>query len=270
MQARLLPPLTSPYTLSQDSVDHYAQNGWVRLSSVCSPAEVEPFGQLIREVAMEHSHETRPLEERDTYGKAFLQVTNLWRLNPTVAAFTLSPRFAGIAAKLIGCDRVRLFHDQALFKEPGGGHTPWHQDGYFWPLNHARTVTMWMPLVDVSAEVGTMSFADQSHKEGLVPLPTGISDLSEAFYDGFVLGRRFSVRTSGAMSAGDATFHSGLTLHRAPGNPSDRVRAVMTVIYVAADETVQVPLNDAQQSDLGWLPGLKPGDKIDTPINPLL
>ena len=43
------------------------------------------------------------------------------------------------------------------------------------------------------------------------------------------------------MKAGDATFHSGLTLHRAPGNPTDRVRAVMTVIYIAEGEVVQQP-----------------------------
>ena len=36
---------------------------------------------------------------------------------------------------------VRLYHDQALFKEAGGGITPWHQDQHYWPLDTDRTIT---------------------------------------------------------------------------------------------------------------------------------
>ena len=60
-----------------------------------------------------------------------------------------APRFAEVAARLLGVEGVRLYHDQGLFKEPGGGPTPWHQDGYYWPLDTERTITLWMPLVDV-------------------------------------------------------------------------------------------------------------------------
>lgn len=220
---------------------------------------------------MAHNRETRPLGERETYGKAFLQVMNLWCLDDRVRAFTLAKRFAGVAAGLMGVERVRLYHDQALFKEPGGGHTPWHQDGYFWPVDASKSITMWMPLVDISEDMGSMSFADRSQEEGIISLDQGISDQSEAFYEGFVRGRGFSVRTSGAMKAGDATFHSGLTLHRAPGNPTHRVRAVMTVIYVAEGSRVVEPASQEQANDLQtWMPGLKPGDPIASELNPLI
>ena len=43
------------------------------------------------------------------------------------------------------------------------------------------------------------------------------------------------------MAAGDATFHSGVTLHRAPGNPTNRVRDVMTVIYIADNRNPNNP-----------------------------
>lgn len=265
-----LPPLDTPYSLSDGDVRQFRDNGWVLLREVCSPEEAAAHGEVIKEVAMAHSRESRPMEERDTYGKAFLQITNLWRLDPRVAQFTLARRFAGIAAGLIGVDRVRLYHDQALFKEPGGGHTPWHQDGHYWPVEQSRTVTMWMPLVDISADMGSMSFADGSNRE-LVELGGAISDQSEAFFEGYVLGRKLPVSTSGAMKAGDATFHSGVTLHKAPGNSTDRVRAVMTVIYVADGERVKTPANINQQNDLeSWFPGLKPGDLIGSELNPLL
>ena len=266
-----LPPLDSPVTVSPADLQAYRANGWTCVRGVCSPEEIDVYGQLIRDVTIQHNRETRPLEERDTYGKAFLQTMNLWRHDEGVKQFVYSHRFASIAAQLLGVERVRLYHDQSLFKEPGGGFTPWHQDGWYWPVRHEKSVTMWMPLVDISADMGSMTFANGSQEGGVIPLAGSISDQSEAFFEGFILGRKLSRGTAGAMKAGDATFHSGITLHRAPGNPTDRVRAVMTIIYIADGEHVQEPVNDNQKADLaGWLPGLKPGDLIDSPLNPVL
>src|SRR5436189_133361 len=83
----------------------------------------------------------------------FLQVMNLWEVDESVKKFTLAKRFAKIAADLLGVENVRLYHDQALYKEPGGGFTPWHQDQYYWPLSTTNTVTMWMPLIDITEDL---------------------------------------------------------------------------------------------------------------------
>jgi ectoine hydroxylase-related dioxygenase (phytanoyl-CoA dioxygenase family) len=266
-----LPSLNDLFSVSESVGASFRDNGWALLRAVCSPQEAASYGQLIREVAIANSNETRPMEERDTYGKAFLQITNLWRIDERVAAFTLSKRFAGIAAQLLGGQHVRIYHDQALFKEPGGGHTPWHQDGYFWPLDHSKTVTMWMPLVDVPPEMGTMSFADRSHIEGIVSLDEGISDSSEAYYEKYIEDQGYSVTTSGAMRAGDATFHTGLTLHKAPNNPTQTVREVMTIIYFADGLKIEEPKNANQGLDLEtWFPGASAGDLAATELNPRL
>lgn len=266
-----LPDLSSPYEVANSSIEDFQQHGWTLLRGVCAPEEIAVYGPVIQTATRRENRETRPLEERDTYGRAFLQTMNLWRYDEAVAAFTLAKRFAGVAAALLGVERVRLYHDQSLFKEPGGGHTPWHQDGYFWPIDQSKTVTMWMPLVDIDETMGSMSFADGSHLGGLVDNAFGISDESEAYYAGYIAGSRYPVRTGGAMRAGDATFHSGMTFHRAPGNPTDRVREVMTVIYLADGLTVQTPQNANQSVDLRqWFPGLEPGDLIASELNPLL
>src|SRR5208283_1432214 len=94
--------------------------------------------------------EATPLEKRDTYGKAFLKGMNLWVKDEGVKQFVLARRFAKLAAQLLGVDGVRVYHDQALLKEPGGGLTPWHQDQHYWPLATDKTITMWMPLADVT------------------------------------------------------------------------------------------------------------------------
>jgi ectoine hydroxylase-related dioxygenase (phytanoyl-CoA dioxygenase family) len=266
-----MPDLTSEYPLTNEQIAEYKENGHIVLRGVCSTTEIEAYRNAIVEAAMRNNSETRPLEERDTYGKAFLQIMNLWTLDQDVRGFTLSKRFASIAAKLMDADRVRLYHDQALFKEPGGGHTPWHQDQFYWPLQAKNTTTMWMPLVNISAVMGSMSFADGSQNEGYIPVGDQISDNSEAFFDRYTREQGFPISGGGAMQAGDASFHSGWTLHRAPGNSTDVTREAMTIIYFPDGTRVAPPENQFQEADhRAWLGGVTPGEPADGPLNPIV
>lgn len=264
-----LPELDSEYPLTGDQVAQYQRDGHILLRGLCSREEVEAYRPLIGTTTGRYSKETRKLEERDTYGKAFLQVTNLWRVNPEVARFVLARRFAQVAARLMQVPAVRLYHDQALYKEPGGGPTPWHQDQFYWPMATDRSITMWMPLVDVPIERGALTFASGSHTNMGVR-PMAISDESERVIAEVVEKEKFPIAVE-AMKAGDATFHSGWTLHRAPGNQTDTLREVMTVIYYPADTRVSQPRDSYQQLDLDtFFPGRKPGEPADTELNPLL
>src|SRR3982751_6094643 len=155
--------LSSEYPVSKEMIREYQANGHILCRGLASKQEVEFYRQAILDGVQKLNTERRKMEERDTYGKAFLQIFNLWRQNETLKKFVLAKRFAHVAAQLMGVERVRLYHDQALFKEPGGGHTPWHQDQYYWPLDTKNTVTMWMPLVDISTDMGIMKFASGTH-----------------------------------------------------------------------------------------------------------
>lgn len=263
-----LPSLDSHYTVADDTVSSYAADGHAVVRGLASREEIGVYGPIISDAALSKSTENRPLEQRETYGKAFLQVINLWEHDARVARFVMAERFAKVAADLMGVEGVRLYHDQALFKEAGGGYTPFHQDQPYWPLEDAKTITMWMPLVDVTPEMGTMSFVSGSHC--LRDLGTfGISDESEQVFNAWVSERDLSVADHGAMSAGDATFHSGWMLHRANPNTTDRLRAVMTVIYVA-DKTRVAKASDKNAGDMRFLGGREAGDLVDSVMNPLL
>ncbi len=259
-----------PFELDPALPVEFRRNGHVCVRGLASAGEVAAVRPAIEAAAARRTSGVAPIEERDTYGKAFLQAMNLWRLDETVRSFVFGRRFAAVAAALLGVDGVRLYHDQALIKEPGGGHTPWHQDQTYWPLDTAATITMWMPLADVGADIGTMTFASGSHALGDLRTP-GISDATEAAFDAAVREQGLAAATHGALAAGDATFHAGWTLHRAPPNPTARLRPVMTVIYFADGARVAEPADDFQRFDLAlWLKGLAPGDFAASERNPLL
>jgi hypothetical protein len=265
-----LPDLASPRPIPGDLVNQFAGKGHACVRGVLDAAELAAYKQVIESAAQRWNSESRPLAERDTYGKAFLQIHNLWQKDEAAARFTLGRRFGHIAAQLLDVPSVRLYHDQALFKEPGGGPTPWHQDQYYWPLDTDRTITMWMPLVDVPPEVGTMHFVNGSHKLGYLG-EFKISDESEQFFRDMIAERGLDVETHGALAAGDTTWHSGWMLHSAPANPSSNMRSVMTVIYVADGARVGPADTPARQDDLGWwLPGLDEGDLVASALNPVV
>lgn len=262
--------LDAPFNVAAESVAAYRRDGWVRLDGVLPLPDLAPYRDAISSHTIGFASGLKPLADRDTYGKAFIQYTNLWAAHEDVRPFSLAARFAKIAADLLGVPAVRIYHDQALFKEAGGGLTPWHQDQQYWPLDGARCVTMWMPLIDCPKEMGTMRFAAGSQQLGYLG-PLDISDRSEKRLEELIAERGYPVTEAGDMRAGDATFHDGWCIHGAQGNASTTIRAVMTVIYMQADAVVTAPDHPSREKDLRtWLPGLQAGDVAASPLNPVV
>jgi ectoine hydroxylase-related dioxygenase (phytanoyl-CoA dioxygenase family) len=265
-----LPDLDDPFDLDPAAIASVAEKGHCCVRGLATHDEVAAYVPAITRAAEQNTLETRPLEERDTYHKAFLQMFNLHRVDPAVQAFVFAKRFSKVAAELLGVEGVRLYHDQALFKEPGGGLTPWHQDQTYWPLDTDRTITMWMPLADVPPEIGTMTFVNGTHRKGHLGA-AGISDETQAGFDAMLASGDWDLETHGPLAAGDATFHMGWTLHSAPPNPTPNMRPVMTIIWFADGTVVSPVTNPMQEFDLQlWLKPRNPGEPADGPRNPLL
>lgn len=257
------------FAVPAEVIARYQADGFLRLPAALDVDTVQFYGDEITRLTLALNTQDKPLEERDTYDRAFLQVMNLWRESEIVRAFVFGQRLAGIAAQLMGVKGVRLYHDQSLYKEPSGGLTPAHADQYYWPLATDRTITVWIPLQPVPFEMGPLEFYKGSHLSKLGrDLP--ISDESEARICSEMEAQGFPIDRA-PYALGDVSFHAGWTFHRAGPNLSSRPRSVMTMIYMDAEITVAPPVNVMQEGDLArWLPGLKPGDLAASVINPVL
>lgn len=162
-----------------------------------------------------------------------------------------------------------MYHDQALFKESGGGHTPWHADQYYWPLNTDRAVTVWIPLQKTDLELGPLEFSAGSQQitEGR---NLKISDESENEIQKKLTLRDFK-QVIEPFDLGEVSFHMGWVFHRAGPNKTDTMRKVMTIIYMDKDMLLKQPENDNQVADWNtWCPGAKIGEVINTHLNPIL
>ena len=261
--------IDAPYPLAAADLEFFRVNGFIKLKHVLSPREIDRYGPKITGLTIARSAQNEPLEARDTYGKAFLQVMNLCEVSPVVNELVMSKRLGRIAAELLEVDGVRLYHDQALYKEPGGGITPAHADQYFWPLSSDRTVTAWIPLQAVPRELGPLAFfaGSQAEKFGR-DLP--ISDESEHEVNRAMSARGFPI-VDETFELGEVSFHLGWTFHRAGPNTSPRPRSVLTIIYMDQGIKLLAPTHAYQHENRDlWCPGARVGEMIATPRNPVV
>ena len=169
----------------------------------------------------------------------------------------------------MGVPGVRLYHDQALYKEPGGGFTPWHADQFYWPLASPNTCTAWVPLQATPHGDGAARLLGRQP-----PVQCRGANWASA-----TSPRRRSAGPPGRRPAdggkpfdlGDVSFHYGWTFHRAGANRTESPRRVMTVIYMEDDMRLTEPKNNNQMADWNtWLPGVEIGAVADSPLNPVL
>lgn len=269
MAESLLSDLDRPYPLAPATIAAFRDQGFVHLKGVLPPDVLDHYGREITRLTIALNTQTTPLAERSTYDRAFLQVMNLWQESAKVRDFVFGRTLARIAAELMEVDGVRLYHDQSLYKEPGGGITPAHADQYYWPMASDRSVTAWIPLQPVPREMGPLAFYAGSHKSALGrDLP--ISDESEAAITAAMEEQNYPI-VDEPFDLGDVSFHAGWLFHRAGPNISTTPRSVMTVIYMDAEMNLAAPTNAQQREDWQkWCAGATVGAVIDTPGNPVL
>ena len=268
-ESKQLPELDDEYPVSDEQVAQFLRDGHICLREVCSAEEIAAYRQEVRAAALANFPDSVPMEERDAYGKAFLQTLNLRYKSDGVRRFVLARRFAHIAARLTGSDAMRIYHEQALFKEPGGAVTPFHQDQYYWPLATDFALGMWMPMIDVSLEMGPILFASGSHHEGFAG-QYAISDDSQDVLGDLVERRGYPISQQ-AMQAGDATFHLGWTIHGASANQSDTLREAMIVTWYPDGTRVDELSNENRKGDArDFLGGRRPGELADSEMNTLV
>ena len=262
--------LDTPYPLDASTIRRFQEDGFIHLPNVLSPDVLAEYTPEINRLVDEGNRlKDIPLDERSLYDKAFVQVTNLWTRNQRARELAFGKRLARIAAELMGTRGVRMWHDQALYKEPSGGFTPWHVDQQYWPMSNAHSITAWIPLQPVPIEMGPLCFGRGSHQKR-IGRDLEISAESEQQIGEAVRKQKID-EVQEPFKLGDVSYHLGWTLHRAGPNKTTTPRRVFTIIYMDIDMRLSAPTNKNQQIDWeGWTPSTQIGEIMNDPLNPIL
>ena len=220
--------------LSQAQIDQFQTDGFLIVEDFFSTDELDSYGASV-DAAVEYrtSDDRRDLSEKNLYEQTFDQCMRLWEDRPDVSPFTFHPKLCAAAAALLQTDCVRLWHDQALYKAPGGRKTDAHLDYPFWPVLEQDLVSVWIPFQDVQADGGMMSYVQGSHRIGY----TEFVDIGQLHGgEAFNLLKEPQIAALPLISVpapkGSAIFHHACTIHAADSNETDATRRVFTMAYM--------------------------------------
>ena len=146
-----------------------------------------------------------------------------------------------IARQLLGPGSKLLF-EHALLKPPGGPATPWHQDQSFSePGSRYDSLTIWVPLQDVTQEEGCLQFIPRSHVKPLLPhRPLNNDPRIHALE---ALGVDATTAQICPLKVGGATIHHRMTLHHsAPNTTREPRRAYALMFGVKCDKPLVTTL----------------------------
>ena len=256
--------LESALPISAERVNYYYEFGFVKIENVIGKDFLPEVRKIIQaSVLLRKGKDERELKDKSQYEQSLLQCGFLSWDFPAVKDFVFAKRFAGIVRDLMKVDHVRLWHDQALFKEPGGRITDAHQDCSYWPIAEPQfTATMWLALTDVPVEKGCLYFYPQTNDPNLKEYV----DIFKNPHQPNILTNKEKIFVP--LKAGDATFHSGLTFHGAGNNQTNEMREAMTIIYIK--DGVTFDASDERNKTHTSCVGLNNGEIINTKFTPVL
>lgn len=221
--------------INQDAVDRFNADGFLLVENVFSDEELDRFGAHVdAAVKCRTTDDHRSHAEKNLYEQTFVQCKGLWEDHASVRPLTFHPKLCAAAASLLQADCVRLWHDQALYKEAGGRKTDAHLDFPFWPVDKPELVSAWIPFDGVQHGGGIMGYVQGSHRLGVDQF-VDIGQLRGGNPYDLLQDPRVASKPLIWVEApkGSVIFHHACTIHTAEPNDTNETRRVFTMVYVA-------------------------------------
>ena len=221
--------------LTQQQIDSYRESGFIVIENWLMPEELEEWreavdGAVVARDGRKLPEQTEANEDKSYYDHVFIQRLNLWQDSKRLRKLMLDPRIGKMACDLESIDGIRVWHDQALIKQPWANQTSFHLDVPYWSFTSIHAISIWIALDDVTLENGCLFFLPGTHKKqnfDNVPIGPNMGDI-------FTVHSEFaSIKAVPApMNAGSCSFHNGLTVHGAHANLTPGWRRAMTCAFM--------------------------------------
>ncbi|MED5362134.1 MAG: phytanoyl-CoA dioxygenase family protein [Actinomycetota bacterium] len=247
-------------------IEAFDRDGFVVVEDLFDLSELEIFGSIVdRAVDTRVGSDSRPLNEKSLYEQSFQQCMNLWEDNADLRALTFNQILGETAGVLLGAETLRIWHDQALYKEAGGRETDPHQDWPLWPMGPARQITAWIPFDGSTLASGAMGYSPGSHRLGLAKFSDITREIRDEPYRYFDHSEMEDLVWVEAPR-GSVVFHHSLTVHQARANTTDETRRVYCVIYFE-DGCTRSRSHWHQSLDRQ---GIEDGQPVRGPVTPIV
>jgi ectoine hydroxylase-related dioxygenase (phytanoyl-CoA dioxygenase family) len=258
--------------LSRQQIESYRENGFIVIPDFLTADELEPWRAAVEEAVSTRGDLRIPdrpqlnADPDDYYTQVFVQRVNLWQTCPRIKPLILDARIGKMCCQLEGIDGVRVWHDQALIKQPWANQTGWHLDNPYWSFTSRHSISIWVALDDATLQNGCLYFLPGSHREGTAQNTQIGPNLGDLFRHYPQWATRDAV--AAPMKAGSCSFHNGLLAHGAGANFTPRPRRAMTCAFMPDGATFNGTQNILTDDQVARLKVGQPMD--DDEQNPIV
>ena len=135
--------------VNQNIIDTFQREGVVLIKGLFSDYVDIIRAGIARNMAEPGPYAAENIKPGES-GRFFDDYCN-WQRIPEFNQVVLHSPAAQVAAELMQSQRVQMFHDHVLVKEPGTTKaTPWHQDSPYYFVEGQQTVSFWSPMDPVN------------------------------------------------------------------------------------------------------------------------
>jgi phytanoyl-CoA hydroxylase len=219
-----------------DEITRYRRDGFLAIPDLLTPAEVAELKAAVLQTAAGYG-ESRLAgageewkDKGDYLSRVFTQRLNLWHHSEVVKRYMLGRGIGRLCSELAGVD-LRVWHDQALLKQPWANPTSWHLDNPYWSFFSRDSISIWIALDDATLENGCMWYVPGSHRLVSPEANAEIGQRLDALFEMYPAMRSIEP-VCVPLRAGSAAVHNGLTAHGAGPNMTHRLRPAMTCAYM--------------------------------------
>jgi len=138
--------------VTQEQIEFFQTNGYLIAGPVLDDQELADarvaYDRIFNATEKPSSYRNLGQKEGEEVSQgAVLQIIDMYKLDDVFARILHKPAILDLAAGILGTPRIRLYHDQALFKPAlHGDEVPWHQDNGYWKLDPPRAASLWIAL----------------------------------------------------------------------------------------------------------------------------
>ncbi len=252
------------YKITQAQKDFYRQNGYIAIEDFLDDKELETWRQVtddaVRQRLIERNGMTNQNDPDQYYAQVFVQCVRLADTHEGMAKLMLDERLGEAAGELAGVDGIRIWHDQALIKQPYGNPTAWHLDNPYWSFHSRDAISIWVALDRATLANGCLWYLPGTHltaRYDNVGIGQNMADLFRVYPE----WRQIEAAPV-PVAAGSAVFHNGLIAHGAGANMTPRPRRAMTCAYMPDGCTFNGQRNVLRED---YFNALQIGDVLDDP-----
>ena len=100
--------------MAESLIDHFNEKGFVVAEKLLEVSEIKHYRMVLEDaVRLRKQLDKRKLSDKSEYEQSFIQCQNLWEDYPEIRKLAFDQRLAATAAKLLGVNKLRIWHDQA-------------------------------------------------------------------------------------------------------------------------------------------------------------